>query len=578
MAGAMRRQKADEDTILAALRDHNKHCDPPMKDADLKRIARSGARYEPDARVQDLLSDERPKVLLPGEDRLVSEVATELAGYLWDSLYVHNREVVTPEKGKLRAIDVQEFRTLVEKTVVCCRKSKRQLGVEIGMTMSKDEALGILASPQLREGLRPVERVNMVRLPVRRGGKKIELLPEGYDEPTRTLTLSTVTYQEDMTIEAAQKVLRDLYAEFEFGDDGRSLGVTIAAQLGLYADQLVPRSELRPGVTVIKNAEGAGGTILVTCVILPLLGYMPTSAKPTKEEEMHKTITSTVREGRTVMVLDNVKGRLDSPSLEALVSSRTWTDRLLGTNETITVDHNVVVFVTSNFATVTPDWRRRSLFIELHLSEERAEDRKFKHPLSPAVLLRKRATILAACWAVVRHGVAKGMKPSSGSHSAFPEWAKTFGGMVEAAGFTCPLEPSEVGHEADEDGAAMRTLVEAMTPGQPYGFKEIAKLAYDANVFSGLVGNSPAMMDSAQRSAFGYVLRRYHNRKVRNSTFFIDGKGHAKRYRIESLKRGGKTVQTVQGGGKVLKFTSEGRQTRMNTGDSAKSKAKNAGK
>jgi hypothetical protein len=581
VAGAMRRVGASEATIRAALGAQNKECEQPhnrvITDKDLDRIARSGAKYEPDEHIQELLNDERPKVLLPGEDRLVSDVASELAGYLHGSLYVHNREVVMPEKGKLHVIEPQDFRTLVEKTVVCCRKSKKQLGVEIGMTMTNDEACAILASRHLLEALRPVERVNTVRLPVRRGAKKVELLPEGYDEATRTLTISTVTYQEDMKPEAALKVFRDLYAEFEFADDGRSLSVTITAMLGLYGDQLVPRDALRPAFTVIKSAEGAGGTLLVASVLIPVLGYMPTTGKPTKEEEMEKIITSLVLEGATVLPLDNVKGRLDSPSLERLVTSRTISGRILCTNKMITADHNIVVFVTSNFATVTPDWRRRSLFIELHLTAERAEDRVFKHDLSEAVLKAKRPQILAACYAVVRNWVEQRMPPASRSHSSFPEWAKTFGGMVEAIGYRCPLEPSEVGHEADEDGAAMRSLTEAMEPGKEYDFKGITSLARDEDVFLGLVGN-PIMMDSAQRSAFGYVLKRYHKRRVGDCTFFIDGKGHARRYRIELLKPGSRPVQTVQGEGRVLTFTQDGHQYRMNIGDSKKAKRKSVWK
>jgi putative DNA primase/helicase len=53
LAGTMRRRGATEEAILAALRVENKKCVPSLTDADLQKIARSVARYEPN--VTDLI-------------------------------------------------------------------------------------------------------------------------------------------------------------------------------------------------------------------------------------------------------------------------------------------------------------------------------------------------------------------------------------------------------------------------------------------------------------------------------------------------------------------------------------------
>lgn len=47
LAGTMRRRGMTEDAILAALREENKRCVPPLADAQVKKIAQSVARYEP---------------------------------------------------------------------------------------------------------------------------------------------------------------------------------------------------------------------------------------------------------------------------------------------------------------------------------------------------------------------------------------------------------------------------------------------------------------------------------------------------------------------------------------------------
>jgi len=54
IAGALRRQGATQNEILAALRAVNIRCRPPHGEKDLIRIARSVARYEPEQRKYNL--------------------------------------------------------------------------------------------------------------------------------------------------------------------------------------------------------------------------------------------------------------------------------------------------------------------------------------------------------------------------------------------------------------------------------------------------------------------------------------------------------------------------------------------
>jgi hypothetical protein len=485
---------------------------------------------EPGA-IQAALNGERPKVLLPGDNRPMSDVAAELGEHLADRLYVHNGEIVRVDANTLRLVDAQTFRTLAEASVVCCRqRSSGQGSVQVGATMTTDESRGILKSPQFVGQLRHVDRVNTVRLPTIRKHRKIELLPEGYDEATRTLTVCSVVYDDTLPVDFGVKTLRDLFSEFEFADGDRSLAVAVAGLMGLYVAQLVPNGELRPAFTYTKNAEGAGGTTCAACAIVPVLGYLPTGVKPKDEDEMRKVLTTAVREGRTALLFDNLRGHLASTSLEAFVSAPTWKDRLLGSNESIEGTNNATVFVTANGLTFTPDWRRRSLFVELHLSEERAEDKVFKRLLSTPVLVSMRPKILAACWALVKNWDAKGQPSPSRSHSAFPWWARIVGGIVEAAGFVCPLAPGEVSSVGDEDGAEMRTLVEAMELGKPYTAKELAALCRERESFLNIVGDSEERMDRSGHSTFGKVLARFDRRRVGSRTFLIQGNGKMRRF------------------------------------------------
>ena len=139
-------------------------------------------------------------------------------------------------------------------------------------------------------------------------------------------------------------------------------------------------------------------------------------------------LTAVVREGRRVLMLDNVKGRLDFPVLESFLSRPDWSDRLLGGNQMFKGENLVTVFDTGNGMTISADMRRRSLFIELHQAYERPEDRVFKKSLDDAVLKARRPEILAAYWSMVRNWEMKGRPLPSRSNSAFPAWARVVGG------------------------------------------------------------------------------------------------------------------------------------------------------
>ena len=68
-------------------------------------------------------------------------------------------------------------------------------------------------------------------------------------------------------------------------------------------------------------------------------------------------LTAVVREGRRVLMLDNVKGRLDFPALESFLSRPDWSDRLLGGNQMFKGENLVTVFDTGNGMTISADMR-----------------------------------------------------------------------------------------------------------------------------------------------------------------------------------------------------------------------------
>src|SRR5262249_21314337 len=230
---------------------------------------------------------------------------------------------------------------------------------------------------------------------------------------------------------AAKEVIDELLAEFPFGDDGRSKSVAVAAMIGLFGAGLLSTGIPRPVFIYLANAEGAGKTLLAKCAISPTHGLVKTDGDLKDKAETAKELLAAVIETRPYILFDNCKRHLDSPYLEAFVSSAMWSGRILGVSKMFAGENLMTVFVTGNGCTVSPDMRRRSLFVELFMENERPEDRKFQRILDDAVLLDLRPRILAALWALVREWDAAGRPKPSGTHTAFPRWAEIIGGIVE---------------------------------------------------------------------------------------------------------------------------------------------------
>lgn len=390
------------------------------------------------------------QVELPGNDRLISDYAVELATVLAKSPVFtrHNEVVAIDDSGlKLRVVRPEMLRTLVE--FYCAgfdwrwEDNRRK---PVYNSMSPDTARALVASPQFHQTLRCVRHVHHCRQPVLRPTGQIELLPTGYDAGSEILTLDGgLEYPTNTPLESAKAILEGLLSEFPFAEPTRDKAVAFASMLGLYAGKLLPSGNLlRPCFLVLANGQGAGKSILVSACVSPTLGPVPTTGLPKGGAEMSKLLLTLVRESAQVLFLDNVKGHLDSDKLEAFLSGTVISGRKLGTNDTLTGENTVNVFVTANGLTITPDTRRRCLFIELRMTTDCAEQRSFRRPLHDTVLKELRPAVLGALWALVRHWDSQGRPAASREHPSFPVWAKTIGGIVEAAGLGDCLAPAVV--------------------------------------------------------------------------------------------------------------------------------------
>jgi hypothetical protein len=490
-----------------------------------------------------LLNDERPKVRLPGDNYLLSDAAKAVGEILSKKdIFSRGGLVFTLDRNGDRLILMTPdiLRTWIEDHLFLFRvrevRDAEEL-IQIKRTISETDAKGVLASPQFQKCLRPIERLNPIRLPVMENGI-IRLLPRGYDAETKSFTFHPIN-MDDIPASEGKRIIDELLSEFNFADAGRSLAVAVAGMITVFGIGLLPRKSLRPCFIYMANAEGAGKTLLVKCATVPVLGYAPTGTKPKDEDEMRKTLHTAVLEARPVIFFDNVKKHLTSEALEGFLTAQTYEARVLGVSKSFRGENNAVVFVSGNGCTVSPDMRRRSLFCELFLEAERAEDRVFQHDLEVPALTERRAEIVSALWALIQDWNRANRPTPSRGNSSFPEWSNIIGGIVQHAGYGCALETPQIESAADTDGADMRVLVKSIAAGSNLNqvtFEEIANAARADGLFARIITDGQDL-DARGKATLAALLKRYDRRLIGGYRFTLLGKGRGRRFQVEEISK-----------------------------------------
>ena len=180
------------------------------------------------------------------------------------------------------------------------------------------------------------------------------------------------------------------------------------------------------------------------------------------------------------------------------------------------------------------DMRRRSLVVESFLPTVRAEARQIQNPMDTQRILEVSPLLLACQYAMVREWVAANKPGPSRTHPSFVEWSRVIGGIIEHAGFACPIPVLTVAPDVDPVTASMERLVTEMRQeNQPLGFtfREVVNLCKEHELFEDVVPSESA--ERKGNTEFGRLLKRYDHREFVDGWFFrIHGMGHAKRYSV----------------------------------------------
>ncbi|MAG63524.1 hypothetical protein CMO84_08390 [Candidatus Woesearchaeota archaeon] len=302
----------------------------------------------------------------------------------------------------------------------------------------------------------------------------------------------------------------DLLGEFPFTSD--------AEQANAIALLLLPFArDLIDGPTPLHLIEaptpGSGKGLLADVLTAPAMGHRQgLLAEGRDDDEWRKRLTAVLREGHSVVQIDNVTRPLDSGALAAALTAHWWTDRILGKTETIQVPVRCVWLATGNNPVLSLEIARRTVRIRLDPLVDRPWQRTgFRHPQLRQWATTHRADLVGAALTLIRAWLVD-PQPAPQHLGGYERWSEVIGGILACAGITGFLANlSEFYDRADLESAIWRQFVAAwweQYQSQTVGTADLFDLAVNTEMDLGRGA------DRSQRTVFGKKLAAHRDRVI----------------------------------------------------------------
>lgn len=464
-------------------------------------------------------SRDLPPLELPREGRRLEAFARE-AGAIARCNGVFRRErspvTVNYETGMMELLEADRFRSYIENLALTFKWRSAGQNTPPQMvpcTMTADAARATIKSDQFVEQQRRLARINTVRQPVMRDDGRIELLAEGYDAESETYTLpNKVVIDESWDLDRARTFLVDFHKEFMFADKdastgmSRGLAIHIAGMLALYGSGLQDLNEPRLNFVYDANGPGSGKGLLVKIAVIPVMGLCEVQTIPDNKQEFRKVLDSAALGSVPYLFFDEIEGNVRNADLNAFMTSDYWTGRAFNTQRLFRCPKITISYLAGNNLSLSPDIARRTLSSQLYIEESDLRDRKIDRILTSKFLSSPpvRSDLLSAEWAMIRAWDKAGRPPAGGRAApkripGFESWSEIFGGIVEYAGFGCPLDPPPVDQSKDTEGDDMKALVTRLAAGmvgkgnlieeklREFTFEQVIEACLEQNCFPWII-------------------------------------------------------------------------------------------
>jgi len=265
------------------------------------------------------------------------------------------------------------------------------------------------------------------------------ILGKGYDAKTGWFIASGETPPE-VALDEATQALSALLDDFDFvcpGDRSRALAsfITPALRLG-------GMLTLVPCDVAEANASQSGKTYRqkVVAAVYNETPRLITQRQMGGVGSFDESLSARLAEGRPFIQMDNLRGKLDSPNLEAFMTSeRAFPVRVPHKGEMMIDPSRFFIFVSSNGFETTRDFANRSSIIRIRKRPRATAFREFPEGDLLAHVRARQPYYLGCVFAVVRAWLAEGRPRTKESRHDFRDWACCLDWIVQHLFSAAPL-------------------------------------------------------------------------------------------------------------------------------------------
>jgi hypothetical protein len=245
---------------------------------------------------------------------------------------------------------------------------------------------------------------------------------------------------ESHDLDQSKAVIDDLICDFPFIDQSARSNY-IALLFTAFTRTIF--NDLSPMFLIDSPRAGTGKSLLTM-----IIGYLATGlhldsfTQPRDEDEWRKQLSTYLKSGTTVLIIDNVDNTLSSSNLSKFLTSPIWKDRLLGTNQEINLKNRTLTIANGNNISPGKDITRRCVWIRIDSEEAQPWNRpieKFRHSDLYDYVKIHANDILSAIYTCIKYWIQSGSQPGA-AYGSYPAWSRTVGGIMATCGYSGFLE------------------------------------------------------------------------------------------------------------------------------------------
>ena len=311
--------------------------------------------------------DKRPLVTLPGNGVEIGDAGEQLGLLLGarERHFLFHDQVVrlaANERGGAQVTPIKAVELASDLEVVARFRKINVKGEERPATCSEGKANEILHSQRFREALPRLRQ--FFACPVITEWRGQLFVIKGYDRESGIFAAGDPPAE--MPLHEAVSVLKKIFADFKFAtpsDRSRAFAAVIAP--GLAAGGLLKGRVPVDLGEADKSQTGKGFRNKLTAAVYRQSPCVINQSSKRGSGSLEASFSAAVMQGHSFISIDNVRGPIDSQSLESFMTESVVIARAAYTAETTVETQGVNVMITSNKAELTVDLANRASCVKL---------------------------------------------------------------------------------------------------------------------------------------------------------------------------------------------------------------------